>query len=102
MFRRNDRHLHMPSNSSIAQLPEVYRERLAASWAGTFYREFFVRLDEAPFAVLYSDKASRPNAPVNRLVSLEVLKAGRGWSDEELFDALRFDLQVRYSLGLWD
>ena len=102
MFRKNDRHLHMPISSTIAQLPEAYRERLATSWAGTFYREFFTRLDEAPFAVLYSDKASRPNVPVNRLVSLEFLKAGHGWSDEEMFDALRFDLQVRYSLGLWD
>jgi len=102
MFRPNDRHLQIPIISSISQLPEAYRERLATSWAGTFYREFFMRIDEAPFAVLYSDKASRPNVPVNQLVSLEFLKAGHGWSDEELFDALRFDLQVRYSLGLWD
>jgi hypothetical protein len=102
MFRSNDRHLQIPIISSISQLPEAYRERLATSWAGTFYREFFMRIDEAPFAVLYSDKASRPNVPVNQLVSLEFLKAGPGWSDEELFDALRFDLQVRYSLGLWD
>ena len=102
MFRPNDRHLQMPIISSISQLPEAYRERLDRSWAGTFYREFFVRLDEAPFAVLYADKASRPNVPVNQLVSLEFLKAGHGWSDAEMYDALCFDLQVRYSLGLWD
>ena len=102
MFRPNDRHLQMPIISSISQLPEAYRERLDTSWAGTFYREFFVRLDEAPFAVLYADKASRPNVPVNQLVSLEFLKAGHGWSDAEMYDALCFDLQVRYSLGLWD
>ena len=102
MFRANTRHLQMPMISSISQLPETYRERLATSWAGTFYREFFVRLDEAPFAVLYSDKASRPNVPINQLVSLEFLKAGHGWSDAEMYDALCFDLQVRYSLGLWE
>ncbi len=102
MFRLNDRYLEVPMNSSIALLPDAYRERLAASWAGTFYKEFFVRIDEAPFAVLYSDQASRPNAAVNRLVSLEFLKAGHGWSDEEMHDALRFNLQVRYGLGLWD
>ena len=102
MFRPNDRHLQMPIISSISQLPEAYRERLDRSWAGTFYREFFVRLDEAPFAVLYADKASRPNVPVNQLVSLEFLKTGHGWSDAEMYDALCFDLQVRYSLGLWD
>jgi len=92
----------MPIISSISQLPEAYRERLDTSWAGTFYREFFMRIDEAPFAVLFSDKASRPNTAINRLVSLEYLKAGHGWSDEEMFDALRFNLQVRYSVGLWD
>jgi hypothetical protein len=102
MFRLNARHLQMPIISSITELPESYRERLAASWAGTFYQEFFMRLDEAPFAVLYSDKASRPNIPVNRLVSLEFLKAGHGWSDEELYDALLFNVQVRYALGLWN
>lgn len=102
MFRPNNRHLQMPIISSISQLPEAYRERLDTSWAGTFYREFFVRIDEGPFAVLFSDKASRPNIAINRLVSLEYLKAGYGWSDEEMFDALRFNLQVRYSVGLWD
>lgn len=102
MFRPNNRHLQMPIISSISQLPEAYRERLDTSWAGTFYREFFVRIDESPFAVLFSDKASRPNIAINRLVSLEYLKAGHGWSDEEMFDALRFDLQVRYGVGLWD
>ena len=76
MFRPNDRHLQMPIISSISQLPEAYRERLDRSWDGTFYREFFLRLDEAPFAVLYADKATRPNVPVNQLVSLEFLKAG--------------------------
>jgi len=102
MFRLNDGSLPMPSSSSIALLPESYRARLAASWAGTFYNEFYLRIDEAPFAILYSAKASRPNIPVNRLISLEFLKAGHGWSDEEMYDALRFNLQVRYGLGLWD
>jgi hypothetical protein len=92
----------MPILSSISQLSEAYRERLDTSWAGTFYREFFMRIDEGPFAVLFSDKASRPNTAINRLVSLDYLKAGHGWSDEEMFDALRFNLQVRYGVGFWD
>jgi hypothetical protein len=32
----------------------------------------------------------------------EILKAGYGWSDEELYDAIQFNLQVRYALGLRD
>ncbi len=51
------------------------------------------------FAVLYSDKSSRPNIAVNVLAGLEVLKSGFGWSDAELYDAFSYNLQVRYSLG---
>jgi hypothetical protein len=65
-------------------LPERRRQRLAASWAGTFREQLLHRLREEPFAVLYSDVPSRPNVPVNVLVGLDVLKAGYGWSDEGL------------------
>ncbi len=46
MFRRNDQHLQMPLFSSIDSLAEKQQERLEASWAGTFYREVFMRIDE--------------------------------------------------------
>jgi Transposase domain (DUF772) len=99
MFRRNDQHLQWPLLSDLDVLPPKLKERLEASWAGTFYREIFVRLDEKPFAVLYADEASRPNIPVKVLVGLETLKSGFGWSDEEMYENFCFDLQVRYALG---
>ena len=99
MFRRNDHHLQWPLLSDLDALPPKLKERLDASWAGTFYREIFVRLDEKPFAVLYSDEASRPNIPINVLVGLETLKAGFGWSDAEMDENFCFDLQVRRALG---
>jgi hypothetical protein len=37
--------------------------------------------------------------PVNVLVGLEALKAGFGWSDEELYENYCYNLQVRYALG---
>ncbi|MBK9053779.1 MAG: transposase [Chloroflexi bacterium] len=52
--------------------------------------------------MLYSDKTSRPNIAVNVMVSLEFLKAGHGWSDEEMYDQFQYNLQVRYALGLHD
>jgi hypothetical protein len=100
MFKRNEQHLQRQMFSTLDTLPENERERLEQSWAGTFYREFFCRIDEDIFRVLYSDVASRPNVPANILVALETLKAGHGWSDEEMIDAFYFDLQVRYALGL--
>jgi hypothetical protein len=99
MFRQNDHHLQWPLISDLDALPPKLKDRLEASWAGTFYREIFVRLDEKPFAVLYSDEASRPNIPINVLVGLETLKAGFGWSDAEMDENFCFDLQVRYALG---
>jgi len=99
MFRKNQRHLQPRLLSDLDNLSAKARARLESSWAGVFRREFFNRLDEAPFAVLYSDEPSRPNTPINVLVGQEALKAGFGWSDEEMHNAFLFDLQVRYALG---
>lgn len=102
MYKPNKRHLQPLLISNVQDLPEKHQRRLEHSWAGVFYRETFCRLDEEPFAVLYADLPSRPNIPVNVLVGLETIKAGFGWSDEELYDHYVFDLQVRYALGYRD
>ena len=99
MFKKNHRHLQIPLTSHVDDLPEKLRKRLENSWAGVFYREFFCRIDETPFAVLYADFPSRPNLSINVLVGLEFLKAGNGWTDEELYDYFSYDIQVRYALG---
>lgn len=49
--------------------------------------------------MLYAEQPWRPNVPVNVLVGLEGLKSGFGWSDEELYEAFLYNLQVRYRLG---
>jgi hypothetical protein len=100
MFKKNSRHLQIPLTSHVDELPEKLRNRLERSWSGVFYHEFFSKLDEEPFNVLYADCPSRPNVPVNVLVGLEFMKAGNGWSDEEMFDAYCYDVQVRFALGL--
>jgi hypothetical protein len=99
MYKSNKRHLQPLLISNVSDLPEKHQQRLEKSWAGTFYRETFCRLKEETFAVLYDSQPSRPNIPVNVLVGLEALKAGFGWSDEELYDHYVFDMQVRYALG---
>jgi hypothetical protein len=102
MYQRNDGHKQTNMFGTDMQMSEKRRKQLRASWATTFYEEFFCRIDESIFACLYSDVPSRPNVPVNVLVAFEVLKAGHGWSDEEAYDAVCFDLQVRHALGLRD
>lgn len=82
MFRNNTKHQQL-ALIGAAELPEKQRKRQENSWAGTFYKEFFSRIEEQSFAVLYSEKDSRPNVAVNVLIGLE---AGFGWSDLELYE----------------
>lgn len=102
MFRKNNAHLQGFLFSSVEQLPAKRQQRLEESWAGIFYRECFVHIDESPFEALYAEVDSRPNAPVNVLLGFEILKAGFGWSDAETYDHFCFDLQVRYAVGYRD
>lgn len=99
MFRKNTRTQQPLLLSDVNNLPVRSRKRLEESWAGTFREQIFRRIDEERFAVLYSEQASRPNVPVNVLMGLEVLKHGRNWTDEELYEHFLFDLQVRYAIG---
>jgi len=99
MFKKNTKHLQPALISAASELPEKQLKLLKGSWADTFYHEFFCRINEATFAKLYSSEPSRPNVPVNVLVGLEVLKAGFGWNDAELYENFLFNLQVRYALG---
>ena len=99
MYKKNTKHLQPALISAASELPEKRRKLLKKSWANTFYHEFFSRLDEDIFAVLYSSEPSRPNVPVNVLVGLEVMKAGFGWSDAELYENYCFNLQARHALG---
>jgi len=99
MFKKNSKHQQPALISAASDLPEKQRKRLEDSWAATFYHEFFRRIDESAFAVLYSEVGSRPNVPVNVLVGLEALKAGFGWSDQELYENYCYNLQVRYAVG---
>jgi hypothetical protein len=100
MFLKNDQHLQMPLFSGLNELPDKLRERLELSWAGTFYSDIFIRIDEDIYGPLYSGDPSRPNIPVNVLVGLEMMKDGKGWSDEEMYENFCFNIQVRYALGL--
>jgi hypothetical protein len=102
MYQENDQHRQTFMFSSVNSVPKKLLGRLEDSWAGTFYREIFGRIEEKLFAILFSDKASRPNTPINVLIGLIILKAGFGWSDEEMYDHFCYDIRVRYALGYRD
>jgi len=57
---------------SFSGLTSREQKALEKSWANVFADEIFPAIDEQRFAVLYSDKASRPNTPVNVTVGARV------------------------------
>jgi hypothetical protein len=76
------------------------KEKLLNSSYHFFYETIFCNIKEENFSILYSDKASRPNAPINCLVASIILKQKYNWSYEELFEQIEFNLLVKTALGL--
>lgn len=100
MFRKNTSH-QQPSLFGIAsQLSELKLKKLKKSKEYDFYRLVFCKIKEQDFSVLYSDVFSRPNAPVNSLVASIILMYHNGWTTEQLFNHIDFDLLTRTALGL--
>ena len=52
-------------------LTEREKRFLEQSWAKYFAEHIFPKIDEQPYAVLYSSKNSRPNTPVNIQIGAE-------------------------------
>ena len=71
---------------------------LENSWAKVFADEVFPTIDEERFSVLYSDKASRPNTPVNIIIGALILKELLNLSDDEVVESLMMDFRFRYAL----
>jgi hypothetical protein len=99
MYKKNQRTQQPLLISDINNLPERTQKYLRSSWADTFRREIFQRIPEERFKGLYDNGPSRPHVPVNVWVGLEIIKQGKGWSDEELYEHFLLDLQVRYAVG---
>ena len=85
-------------NDSTFNLTERERKFLEKSWAKVFAEKVFPAIDEDIFSVLYSNKASRPNTPVNVIVGALILKETLGDTDDEMVQALMFDIRYQYAL----
>src|SRR5699024_928533 len=69
----------------------IISKRLQNTWAESFFTTVFLHIHEESFANLCSNQLSRPNKPVNVLVSLLLLKELNDLTDEELIDAYYFE-----------
>ena len=96
-FVKNDAQ-QMTFDDALWGLTEREKKMLDRSWATQFADHIFPLIDEEKFSVLYSDKASRPNTPVNVTVGALILKELRNQTDDEIFESILFD--VRYQTAL--
>lgn len=71
---------------------------LEKSWAKIFADKVFPAIDGNIFSVLYSKKASRPNTPVNVIVGALILKEALNVTDDEIVEAMAFDIRYQYAL----
>ena len=100
MFKKNEKHLSPGLFGLLNSLPETMQKRAKQSKEYSFYKLIFSQIDEEIFSVLYSKEKSRPNSPVNSLVSALILSTHRKWSYEELFTQIEFNILVKLALGL--
>ena len=63
MFRENSEHAQFDFFDPFQLMGTKMRQRLEASWAGTFYREIFCRIEESPFAVFTRTNHRGPTRP---------------------------------------
>ena len=85
-------------HDSTFSLTERERNFLERSWAKVFSEKIFPYIPEEDFSVLYSNKASRPNTPVNVIIGALILKESLGVTDDEIVEGLMFDIRYQYAL----
>lgn len=83
---------------AASNLTQREKRMLEKSWAKYFADHIFPQIDEAPFSVLYSDRPSRHNTPVNVIIGALILKEIFGLTDEEIVETLPFDIRYQYAL----
>lgn len=96
-FRSNNHH-QLSIGDSAYSLTEREKKFLDKSWAKPFSEIIFSSINENDFSVLYSNKDSRPNTPVNVIMGSLLLKELQGLTDDEVVEALIFDVRYQYAL----
>lgn len=99
MFMFNDASVQQMSIFDFcSNLTEREKRYLDNSWAKYFAEHIFPKIDEKPYAVLYSEKDSRPNTPVNVIIGALIIKELTTQSDDELLESMMFDIRIQYAL----
>ena len=98
MSFKENAYQQMSITDSFSGLTAREQKALEHSWAKVFADEIFPAIDEKRFSVLYSDKASRPNTPVNVIIGALIIKELFDYSDDEMVENLMLDFRIQYAL----
>src|SRR5699024_3023590 len=102
MFKPGRKEQQVSLDDRFLVFPKYILDALQNSWSEDFYKDIFLKVNEDRFSVLYSATYSRPNKPVNILISLLILKELHNLTDEQLISSLYFDYRYQYALGIED
>jgi hypothetical protein len=103
MFRKNESHEQRDffNHTRLGLTEEKYKKALLTK-EYRFYEEVFCGIDEGIFEPLYADGRGRPNAPLNSMAAVVILREVRHCTYEQLFLNLDFDVLTRMAIGLTD
>ena len=100
MFKKNTKHTQSNIFGYTNIISEKMAKELQESEEQQFYKLIFCNIKEEDFACLYSEIDSRPNVPVNCMVSAILLQHRGKLTYEKLFDSIKFNLLTKTALGL--
>lgn len=100
MFKKNEGYKQKKLFSVSNNLSKKKQKLWDKSKEHRFFTEVFCKIEENIFAVLYSNKLSRPNVPVNQMVGALILKHLYNWTYEQLFTNLNFNILTRHAIGI--
>jgi len=98
MFRRRDPQSMLFETSNM--LPAEKRARLHKTWAQVYRDRALPLIKEEPFAPLFDPANGRPNAPVQVVMSVLILKEAFNLTDEETLEQLEYSLLWQHALRL--
>ncbi len=100
MFKKNTKHRQTNLFGFTNIVSSKMHKELQDSEEQKFYDLIFCNIKEEDFSCLYSEIGSRPNAPVNCMVSAMLLQHREKLTYEKLFDNIKFNLLTKIALGL--
>ncbi|HUX60632.1 MAG TPA: transposase [Ignavibacteriaceae bacterium] len=100
MFKPNTEHTQTNMFGFSNFVSSNMLKELQESEQMKFYELIFRNIKEEDFACLYSEIDSRPNAPINCMVSALLIMNKQKLTYERLFENIKFNLLTKIALGL--